>query len=230
MKIIFTMVLLSLTTTLSAQDLSSVNTYANTYSEIDEWVVVLSDPRPARLQGWVRTDYGKNSGDYRDSIELKRFGKKIVSKYDMELRDQWFIESLGVYCLVVRFNNDHAETLSELERNKSVQWVQPSNDFELFDNDSGNSQNVNSDDLAASAVLPDSADGEGIVIAIIDSAVDEDHQDLVGSIAKSDDFVIAGKKGGGGEAHGTAIAGVITTQPDTKLGVVGVSPAAKLEI
>ena len=42
--------------------------------------------------------------------------------------------------------------------------------------------------------------------------------------------MVAGNDKSDGEAHGTAIAGVITAQPDTKLGVAGVSPAAKLEV
>ena len=229
MRVFLTIVLLSLAAILplqlSAQEAG--NAFAGAATVEPEWVVVLSDPRPARLQGWVRTDYGKSSGNYGSSVELKRFGNKIVSRYDMELRDQWFIESLGVYCLVVGFNSDKEQTLTALKKNKLVQWVQPSNEFELFNSD----RSLEQDNASVSNItLPKSADGEGVVIAIIDSAVDVKHQDIAGSISKSNDFVIAGKDSGGGEAHGTAIAGVITTQPDTKLGVAGVSPAAKLEL
>ena len=222
MRIILTLLLLTLSASLSAQTATS--------TDANEWVVVFDDPRPARLQGWVRSEYGKTSGNYQSSVELKRFSKKMASKYKVELRDEWFIESLGVYCLVVAIGQNESETLSKLRQNKSVQWVQPSNEFELFASSLSKARAVEQSYSESEISLPDSVNGEGVVIAIIDSAVDENHQDLIGTIRKSDDFVVAGEDNVGGEAHGTAIAGVMSTQPGSKLGVEGVSPAAKLEL
>lgn len=196
-----------------------------------EWVVVLEDPRPARLQGWSRTGY-KKSGDYRGALELERFGNKMASRYNMELKDQWLIQSLGVYCLVVKFNGDYHETMSKLKQNKRVQWVQPSNGFELL---SQHIQPLESEQylpLASSQPsLPESVNGEGVVIAVIDSAVDAEHQDLASAINKTNDFVLSdvSPQPLKGEAHGTAIAGVIIAKRDTRLGVAGVAPKAKLE-
>jgi len=225
MRTILILLLLSFSAIVSAQELTESEEVTS-----DEWVVVFSDPRPARLQGWVRPNYGKSSGDYQSSIELERFGRKVVSKYDMELRDQWFIQSLGVYCLVVRFNDDHDETISKLKKDKAFQWVQPSNEFVLFNDGQTYKSEAELPNVITDTELPESMDGNGVVIAIIDSAVDAKHKDLAGSIKKNDDFVTADDDNNRvGEAHGTAIAGIIVTQRDTKLGVAGVSPAAKLE-
>jgi len=176
-----------------------------------EWVVVLSDPRPARLKGWRSTGYSKTRANYRNSLALKRFGTTIASEYDLELRDQWLIQ-----------------TLSRLKEDEQVKWVQPSNEFKLLkvvpDEASSSVGNYNQE-----ASIPTGIDGAGVIIAVIDSAVDTQHQDLVRSIAKSDDFVIAGTKAVGGETHGTAIASVMIAQRDTKLGVAGVAPAATVE-
>ncbi len=196
----------------------------------EEWVLVFDDPRPARLQGWVRGNYGKSSGDYRGALELERFGKKVVSEYDMTLHDQWFIPSLGVYCLVVSFNSDEGETISKLKKDKAVQWVQPSNEFELLNEHKRQSfEELEESRSNLDEKLPSLIDGEGVVIAIVDSAVDNSHQDLVGSVSNSGDFVVEGLDNHKGESHGTAIAGVMMTRRSTKLGVAGISPAAKLE-
>jgi len=202
-----------------------------------EWVLVFDDPRPARSQGWVRSNYGKSGGDYRNALELERFGKKVASKYDMQLRDQWFIPSLGVYCLVVSFNGDQSETISKLKKDKTVQSLQPSNEFELLnerrqppiEESEEPSTRVDGELPRLDEKLPTLADGEGVVIAIVDSAVDSSHQDLAGSISDGGDFVVAGRDNNRGESHGTAIAGVMMTKRHTKLGVAGISPAATLQ-
>jgi len=203
-------------------------------SEQQEWVVVLEDPRPSRLQGWVRNGYSKSSGDYRGALELKRFGKKIGAKYSLELRDEWFIPSLGVYCLVVKFNGDQDKTISYLKKDKSVQWIQPSNNFNLLNAPNGTSTISqpgviqNNEHSLKSNNLGD-ADGAGVVIAIIDSAVDISHPDLKGQISQVGDFVIAGTPNSSGEVHWTAIAGIMIADKHTKLGVAGVAPAATLQ-
>jgi len=189
-----------------------------------EWVVVFKDPRPSRLQGWRKTGYSKNAGDYRDSLELKRFGKKVASKYDLELRDEWLIQSLEVYCLVVKFNGDQQQTIAKLKEDGLIKWVQPLNEFELLSNSAP--QNKNPSQITP---LPSNIDGSGVVIAIIDSAVDTSHRDLAKAVSKDSDFVVSGERVNGGETHGTAIAGVIVAQRGSKLGVSGVAPAAKLE-
>ncbi|MBL4671523.1 MAG: S8 family serine peptidase [Arenicella sp.] len=196
-----------------------------------EWVVVFEDPRPARLQGWSKTGYSKQNGDYRDSLELKRFGKKIASKYNLELRDQWLIQSLGVYCLVVKFNDDQQQTIEQLNRNRRVQWVQPSNEFNILSSKSVTNDASPTAFRSGEVVpLPNSMDGSGVVIAMIDSGVDKSHRDLSAADVKSENFVVLGEPYAGGEAHGTAIASVIVTQRETQLGVAGIAPAVTLEV
>ena len=197
--------------------------------EAAEWVVVLKDPRPARLTGWQRNQYRGNR-QYSGALELERFGKRVAQRHGLQLRQQWFIESLNVYCLIVRFKNDTDETLSSLERDKDVQWVQVSNDFELLNspalNNSVTNKSAASFDLSA---LPESANGSGVVIALIDSAVDTTHPDLVSAVRTRRDFVVAGSTASQqGEQHGTAMAGVLVASPASRSGLPGLAPAASL--
>jgi len=174
----------------------------------EEWVVVLDDPRPKRLQGWQRTGY-RGGNNYRSAVELKRFGGRLAKDYNLALKDQWLIESLG-----------------------GVQWIQPSNEFRLLSSAGGVAEPLNSKLMGES--LDSSITGEGVTIAIIDSAVDRTHSDLAPAVELSQDFVVAGASADSsnqllnGEAHGTAIAGVMIAQRDSKAGIAGVAPKAKL--
>ncbi len=192
-----------------------------------EWVVVLDDPRPARLQGWQRSQYSGGT-HYSSALELKRAGKRIASKYDLEVRADWFIESLNVYCLIALFRADEHATLQTIRDDKNVKWVQLSNDFELM-------QASNSEQIASSLLsppelrLPPSINGKGVVIALVDSAIDDKHTDIKHAVEKNADFVVEKDKESDGEAHGTAIAGVIVADQQSELGVTGVASGAKLK-
>jgi subtilisin family serine protease len=201
----------------------------------EKWVIVLEDPRPERLQGWQRTGY-RGGGNYRSALELKRFGKRLAKDHNLALQDQWLIESLGVYCLIVTFNDDKLKTIEALKKVKRVKWLQTSNDFELL---SASLSTVSKlEDTIPKAdratLFPASLTGEGVTIAMVDSRVDITHPDLTDAITATSDFVIlsdellSATQAQLGEAHGTAIAGVIVARTNSKLGISGVAPKARL--
>ena len=200
-----------------------------------EWVVVLSDPRPARLQGWSGRGY--SGSDYNGALELKRIGVKFAKKNGLKLKQEWFIESLSVYCLIVEFTQNQEKTLQALKNNKLVEWVQESNDFELLSKRINTLENSNIGQLNERLDQPKqeefqrlSYDGQGIVIAMIDSGIDNNHRDLLPAIKGVADFVISNsqKRQNKVEVHGTAVAGVLIAQPNESVGISGVAPAAKL--
>ncbi len=201
----------------------------------EEWVVVLDDPRPKRLQGWQRTGY-RGGNNYRSAVELKRFGGRLAKDYNLSLKDQWLIESLGVYCLIVSFNDDKDKTIQALEKLKGVKWVQESNEFKLLSSEADlipEAASVINLENNIGQKLSSDITGKGVTIAVVDSAVDSGHTDLASAVALTQDFVISGNgsdlyNNGEGEAHGTAIAGVMVAQTSSKVGIGGVAPQAKL--
>ena len=202
-----------------------------------QWVIVLDDPRPARLQGWQQgqSNYSSNQ-NYKNALELKRRAKKIAKRYKLELEQQWYIDSLSVYCLIVNIDSDQVETtLSKLKQHKHVAWVQPSGEFNLLNS----TQTKLPKKLSATPPIQTAepvlgslsahADGTGVRIALVDSAVDSRHIDIAPAIEKSTDFVSSSSKvADTGEAHGTAIASVLIAQKDSKVGLSGIAPQANL--
>ncbi len=67
--------------------------------------------------------------------------------------------------------------------------------------------------------------GEGVVVAVLDTGIDEDHPDLRGAVVKSRDFTGEGIEDGNG--HGTHVAGIIAAR-ENRVGFVGAAPKARL--
>ncbi len=68
--------------------------------------------------------------------------------------------------------------------------------------------------------------GEGVVIAVIDSGIDATHPDLEGRIIE--EHRVDGIGYAVNYEHGTAVAGIICAKPSNKEGVLGVATGAKI--
>jgi type VII secretion-associated serine protease mycosin len=71
--------------------------------------------------------------------------------------------------------------------------------------------------------------GRGVIVAIVDSGVEANHQDLAGSVLPGIDYV---NKGGDGRTdpngHGTHVAGIIAAHVNNGLGIAGAAPDVKI--
>ncbi len=78
-----------------------------------------------------------------------------------------------------------------------------------------------------------SFDGSGVVVAVIDTGIDDTHPDLSGSFVKGRDFSGLGSPDGTAPVgpssyHGTMVASLIAGQGKTSGGVIGVAPGVSL--
>ncbi len=71
-----------------------------------------------------------------------------------------------------------------------------------------------------------SINGEGVVIAVIDTGIDATHPDLEGRIIE--EYRVDGIGYAVNYEHGTAVAGIICAKPSNKEGVLGVATGAKI--
>ena len=165
---------------------------------------------------------------YGATPSVERILTQLAHEHHLARVDGWPIASLSVYCEVFAVTDERPieEVIAKLAKDPRVELVQPMHVFET--------QSARYDDpyveLQASSVQMEIEDahtvatGRGVSIAIIDSAIDASHPDLRGRVRLERDFVAAGLGPRGGEVHGTAIAGVIASAANNRVGIVGVAP------
>ena len=68
--------------------------------------------------------------------------------------------------------------------------------------------------------------GSPVLVAVLDTGVDKDHEDLAGRVAAEIDF--SGSSPDDVYGHGTPIAGIIAADDANGLGVIGLAPASRL--
>ncbi len=70
--------------------------------------------------------------------------------------------------------------------------------------------------------------GVGVIVAVLDTGVDDAHPDLAGAVELGTDFTT--KKGDSRDkhGHGTHVAGIIAARKDNGQGIVGVAPGANI--
>jgi subtilisin family serine protease len=70
--------------------------------------------------------------------------------------------------------------------------------------------------------------GQGAVVAVVDTGVKADHEDLAGQVIAGHDYVDGDDNPADGNGHGTHVAGTIAAIEGNGKGVEGVAPGAKI--
>ena len=70
--------------------------------------------------------------------------------------------------------------------------------------------------------------GDGAVVAVIDTGVQADHEDLQGRLLAGKDFVDNDDTPQDGNGHGTHVSGIVAASADNGIGVDSVAPGAKV--
>lgn len=83
------------------------------------------------------------------------------------------------------------------------------------------------DQINAPAAWAAGADGDSVVVAVVDSGVDLDHPDLQGRLLEGYDFVEDDRRPDDADGHGTHVAGIVAAERND-IGVRGVAPKAKI--
>jgi len=157
----------------------------------------------------------------------RRIAESLARGHDLAVVDSWPMPTLGVDCFVMEAASSGviARTLKELGRDARVESAQAMNVFRALGHDDPLYPLQRGALRWRLAEVHRVATGRNVRVAEIDSGVETDHPDLRGRVAVTRNF--AGTPATG-EAHGTAVAGIIAARADDRIGIAGVAPEAEL--
>ena len=196
-------------------------------------LVTFADPgmSNAARAGPARPGYSRRSSAYLVSVGVRRAADRVAKDFKLELVDEWPIVPLKVHCLVfeVAAGRSLDDLLAALRARPEVESAQRMNTFEVQGARSDPYANLQHNfDTLGLAEAHTFTRGDGARVAIIDTGADFRHPELEAAIRAHHDFA-----GGGdfaGEAHGTAIAGIIGAASGNGVGIAGVAPDARLDV
>jgi hypothetical protein len=188
--------------------------------------------------GSTPRDYDARNS-YSVSPAARAAAHAIAVTHKLREISSWPISSLGVHCLVFELpaGTSRMAMLETLRHDERVESAQPLQTFSTLTtptpsatyNDPYEGLQQNLQTLG----IPQAHEwsrGEGINVAIIDTAVDSTHPDLAGRISRQQSFLdpVAAAAGTPIDRvrHGTAVAGVIAAVANNQQGIVGIAPAA----
>jgi Subtilase family len=182
---------------------------------------------------------GRNG--YRSSGFARRVVASLARDYDLARVTDWYIESLGVHCVVYRAADQPTRDalLERLRADHRVQDVQPMQVFRTLGTSGKSSlpDHATADPYAglqratARIGVPAAqqlASGRGVRIAIIDTGLDHRHADLLGRVESTLNLVDGDTAQFRRDRHGTAVAGAIAANAHNGTGIQGVAPQARL--
>jgi hypothetical protein len=174
----------------------------------------------------------EGAGGYETTARTLQLARQLGRDYGLTVVTQWPIETLGVHCVVfeVPAGKPRDEFIDRLAHDRRVESVEPMQLFTVEGRNAGDPYR----DLQhgfADLGLEEAhrwASGAGVRVAIIDTGVDLSHPDLAGRIGEARDFVDDRAGRPPAERHGTAVAGVIASDRDNGIGIVGVAPRVEI--
>lgn len=172
---------------------------------------------------------------YSISRQVRRDATAVATEYSLKEIGHWPIKALSVYCFVYRVPEgvDRKSIIATLNADARVESAQPLQSFETGTSTANVYDDTYADlqyglEVLGIAAAHRTTRGAGIRIAIIDSHVDTDHEDLQGRIDRI--RVFSNKGEAVDKNHGTAIASIIGARSNNALGIVGIAPEATLEL
>lgn len=179
----------------------------------------------------ARADY-RRAGGYSGSDRALDTLAALRAENGLAEVDAWTIPTLNWRCALLRLEGgtDRAALLERLARDPRVALAQPLNEFETQAAPAGYNDPYVALQTGFSAIDAAGAQrasrGDGVTVAVIDTALDVRHPDLQGRTAASRDF--AGREAEPAERHGTEVAGIIAAAANNGIGIVGVAPGVRV--
>ena len=171
------------------------------------------------------------SGRYSDDAghsARHRIAENIARMHGLKLVSDWPMRALGVDCYVmdVPANESPVRIADLLSHDPRIEWVQL---MSLY-NSLGNNDPLYPVQPSAKywhmAEIHKVVTGRNVLVAVIDSGVEQNHPDLTGQVKLTENFIDGNPYVP--ESHGTAVAGIIAAKAGNGIGIEGVAPGVQL--
>ncbi|NSX53670.1 S8 family peptidase [Parasulfitobacter algicola] len=193
----------------------------------------------ANAQDWQLVDADQITSDsfliltvpLDDPADLAVIAQGIEAQFGVPFTAEWPLRAISVHCLIFD-TSGHPNIdalIAGMRADARIRTVQRMQDFQTYEQRyadplfplqwSLDHMNVSKAHLLST--------GAGIRVGVVDSAIDSTHQDLMGQVFETHDFVAVSPPNIP-EAHGTAVAGIIAADATNATGMVGVAPGATL--
>lgn len=150
---------------------------------------------------------------------------RVAQKYHLNVGEKTVLKSLNRIMVVSSTTKDAAEVAEALKNESGVYKSQPNYVFKTL---SANDPMSPMQNLVSMLDLQDvhtKVSGKNIIVAIVDTGVDIEHQDLRSRIIGHQNFIPTSVYRG--EIHGTAVAGIIGAEKN-EYGILGIAPDVSL--
>lgn len=194
----------------------------------DEYIVTV--PMPPDQSGVVFSNAIKvlPGSDWDLAPQVRRNISQLQRRYNLKIINEWPLEILDEFCVVVRASVEDIEKLRADPRIVDVQRLNhfvtlqtrfPYNDPRLRLQLGNRAPSLEK--------LHRWSTGKNVKVGIIDSPVDISHPDLRLNV-HSQQLFVPGDLSPLDYEHGTAVAGIITATPGNGIGIVGFAPDVEL--
>ena len=150
---------------------------------------------------------------------------RIAQKYHLDVDEKTLIKSLNRIMVVSFTTNDAAEIAGALKKESGVYNPQPNYIFATMGQEDPLSSMQNLVSMLDLQEVHGKVTGRNITVAVVDTGVEVEHEDLRRRIVGHKNFVSSSAYQG--EIHGTAVAGIIGADKN-ECGIVGIAPDVSL--
>lgn len=187
-----------------------------------------TEAMPSARAGSSPRDYGSPM-QYAVAPRTRSTARELAAQYKLKPVREWPITQLRVHCIVYEISagESQSDLLRRLQADSRVESAQPLHSFDTLSagyNDpyAGLQRNLMTMGVPQAHAW---SKGKGVTIAVIDTAIDSKHPDLVGSHVSTRNYTGQREHAA---AHGTAVIGIIAATGGNQVGIVGIAPDAQV--
>lgn len=195
-------------------------------------VATITNETHTKITGGVPINMVSADGQEFPPPNYLQFLNELKNQYGVKTVADWPLDSLGVRCFIFEIQeaSERDVVIKKLRLDQRIETAQPMQEFSTLGENYNDpylklQHNYKTLDVDKSHHW---ATGKGVIISVIDTGTDFNHEDLKSQISARKNFVDKDNRAFRQDKHGTAISGVIAASTNNATGMAGIAPDAKI--